>query len=60
MCKIKLTSHKKYLFGRLFSIKANKTYTEQSTLRVFLLCPNRNVAKTAKQLQKLFSPVCMI
>ena len=44
--------HKKnqiyFLFGRLFSIKAKKTYTDQSKLRVFLLCSNRNDSQTFK------------
>ena len=41
MKEMKFTSHKQYLFRRLFSIKAKKTHTDQSTLQVFLLCPNR-------------------
>ena len=38
MQEIKFTSHKQYLFGGLFSIKAKKTRTDQSTLQVFFDC----------------------
>ena len=46
--EIKFTSHKQYLFGRLFSRHANKTYTDQSTLQVFFLCIKRNDSQTFK------------
>ena len=42
MQEIKFTSPKQYLFGHAFSINAKKIHTEQSTLQVFFLCPNRN------------------
>ena len=35
MSEIKFTTHKQYLFGRLFPRNANKTHTDQSTLQVF-------------------------
>ena len=34
MNEIKFTSHKQYLFGRLFSGNAKKTHTDQSALQV--------------------------
>ena len=36
MQETKFTSHKHCLFGHLFSAKAKKTYTDQSTLLVSL------------------------
>ena len=42
MYETKFTSHKQYLFGSLYSIKAKKTHTDQSTLQVFLLFPISN------------------
>ena len=42
MYETKFTSHKHYFFGILYSIKAKKTHTDQSTLQVFLLFPISN------------------
>ena len=60
--EIKFTSHKQYLFGRLFSRNANKTYTDQSTLQVFFLCIKRNDSQTFKSSsrKKLFVRVHVI
>ena len=37
MLEIKFVSYKQYLFGRLFSIKAKKSRTDQISLQVFNL-----------------------
>ena len=47
--KIKFTSHKQYLFGRFFSIKANKTRTNQSTLYWFLIMSESKRHKPSKE-----------
>ena len=49
MSEIKYTSHKQYLFGRLFSIKAKKTYPDQSTVQSFFTLSK---LKQLKNLQK--------
>ena len=46
--EIKFTSHKRYLFRRLCSIKAKKTHPDQNTLQVLLLCSNQNDSQSFK------------
>ena len=58
--KTKFSSHKRYLFGLLFSRNARKTHTDQSILLTFLLCLKRNVSPTLKRssCEKVF-PNCV-
>ena len=48
MYEIEFTSHKHYLFGRLFSRNPKKAHTDLRTLDVVLLCPNQNDSQTFK------------
>ena len=48
MQEIKFASNKTVSIGCLFSIKGKKTRTDQSTLQVFLLSPNRNDSQVFK------------
>ena len=48
MQEIKFSSHKQYLFGRLFFRNAKKTDSNYTTLQVFLHCHKRKNSQTLK------------
>ena len=56
----KFSSHKRYLFGLVFSRNAKKTHTDQSILPTFLLSLKRSVSKTLEKssCKKVF-PKCV-
>ena len=62
MWEIKSTSHKQYLFDHLFSIKAKKTRTGQSTLQVFYSVQIETTHKPSKvaAAKNVFSSVYVI
>ena len=49
MQEIKLTSYKLYLFGHIFSVRAKKARTEQSTLNFFYSVHIETTNKPSKE-----------
>ena len=62
MKKTNFTSQKQYLFGLLFFRNAKETHTDQSILQYFYSLSEKKELTNfqKKQLQKAFSPVCML